>query len=157
MRGLRHRSGKSGRAQALVEFSLVIPIFLLLIISLVDLGRAVYDYSTLTNANRSAIRVAIVNQNTAGIQSKMIAQGVAMNLTTANIDYIAYKAPGDAWLATSTPEKAANCTPVAPGCIAVIKVHYEWSAITPIIGNLIGPIILTNITEMPVEDAFTYP
>ena len=41
------------RGQALVEFALVIPIFLLMLVALFDLGRAVFAYNTLTNAARA--------------------------------------------------------------------------------------------------------
>jgi Flp pilus assembly protein TadG len=163
MTGPWRRSRKAGRGQSLVEFSLTIPIFLLLIFGLFDLGRAVWGYTTLTNANKAAVRVAIVNQNTAGIQTRMISQGVALDLHNSNIDYIGYKNPFDAALGTSHPETAADCTDkdgnvtVQVGCIAVIKVHYDWFAVTPLIGNVVGPITLTSITEMPVEDAYTNP
>jgi Flp pilus assembly protein TadG len=50
------------RGQALMEFALVIPIFLLLVVALFDLGRAVFAYNTLTNAAREGARMAIVNQ-----------------------------------------------------------------------------------------------
>ena len=56
--GLRPAS----RGQSLVEFALVFPVVALLIFGLVDLGRAVYAYSTIANAARQGARVAAVNQ-----------------------------------------------------------------------------------------------
>ena len=53
--------------QALVEFALMIPIFLFLIVALFDMGRAVFAYNTLTNAAREGARMAIVNQDKATI------------------------------------------------------------------------------------------
>lgn len=44
------------RAQALVEFAFVFPIFLLLTFGLVELGRAVWHYNTLSNVAREAVR-----------------------------------------------------------------------------------------------------
>jgi hypothetical protein len=35
--------------------------------------------------------------------------------------------------------------------MAVVKADTTWTAITPIIGNLIGPITLTARSELPVE------
>ena len=55
------RAGRS-RGQALMEFALVIPIFLLVVVALFDMGRAVFAYNTLTNAAREGARMAIVNQ-----------------------------------------------------------------------------------------------
>ena len=81
----------------------------------------------------------------------MISEGVALSLTAPNIDYVGYKNPGDPKLGTSSPETADACEPIAPGCIAVIKVHYQWSALTPIIGNIVGPITLNSTAEMPLS------
>ncbi|HET9083769.1 MAG TPA: TadE family protein, partial [Candidatus Limnocylindrales bacterium] len=50
------------RGQALLEFALVLPIFILLLVAIFDLGRAVFAYNTLTNAAREGARMAIVNQ-----------------------------------------------------------------------------------------------
>jgi len=145
------------RGLALVEFALVFPVFILLVFGLLDLGRVVYDYVTLSNAARAATRLAIVNQNDVGIRALLSSQGVALGLTGSNIDYIGYKESDDAALGTPSPEDAADCSTIDPGCVAVIKVHYEWSALTPIVGNIVGPITLSNTTEMPVERAFKNP
>jgi len=59
----RTRPTKRRRGQAMVEFALVIPIFLLIFVALFDLGRAVFAYNTLTNAAREGVRLAIVNQD----------------------------------------------------------------------------------------------
>jgi Flp pilus assembly protein TadG len=52
---LLHR--RSGRGQALVEFALVIPIFLLLLFGLIDGGRYVYMSNVLSQAAREAARL----------------------------------------------------------------------------------------------------
>ena len=157
MTGSRPEPRRWVQGQGLVEFALAFPIFILLIFGLLDLGRVVYDSVTLSNAARSGLRLAIVNQDVAGIQANVISEGVALSLTAPNIDYVGYKNPGDPKLGTSSPETADACEPIAPGCIAVIKVHYQWSALTPIIGNIVGPIALNSTAEMPVERAFPEP
>ena len=52
--------------QSLVEFALILPIFLLLIMGIVDAGRLIYTFNTVSNAARKGARIAIVNQSTAG-------------------------------------------------------------------------------------------
>ena len=59
MRGLLHRLRRRDRGQALVEFGLVLPILLLLIFGLVDLGRAVYAQNALSEAARDGCAVGI--------------------------------------------------------------------------------------------------
>jgi hypothetical protein len=47
--------------QSLVEFALIFPMVLLLLLGFLDLGRAVFYYSSLSNAVREGTRKAIVN------------------------------------------------------------------------------------------------
>ena len=49
-----------GAVQALVEFALVLPIFLVMLFGIIDLGRYVYMNSTLSQAARESARVAAV-------------------------------------------------------------------------------------------------
>jgi Flp pilus assembly protein TadG len=49
------------RGQSLVEFALTIPIFLLIILAFIDLGRGLYYYSALNNAVREGARHASIN------------------------------------------------------------------------------------------------
>lgn len=61
-RALRSRhSGGSPRGQTLVEFALVMPIFLMLLIGIFDLGRVVWANDTLASAAREGVRYAIVH------------------------------------------------------------------------------------------------
>jgi Flp pilus assembly protein TadG len=54
----RKSRGESG--QALVEFAVVLPILALLVIGLIQMGLAFYNYLTLTDAVRTAARAAAV-------------------------------------------------------------------------------------------------
>ena len=54
---MRARRGRRG--QALVEFALTAPVFLLLLMGVVDLGRVIYYYSTIDQAAAEGARVAI--------------------------------------------------------------------------------------------------
>ena len=49
------------RGQALVEFALAIPLVILIFTVLMDLGRVVFYYSSLTNGVREGTRYAIVH------------------------------------------------------------------------------------------------
>jgi|SRR6478672_6174219 len=58
----RRGMGRAGsRAQALVEFALVAPLFFLLIFAVIDFGRYVYYVQILNNAAREGARYAIVH------------------------------------------------------------------------------------------------
>jgi Flp pilus assembly protein TadG len=55
MRRLRP-SGRGSRGQTLVEFSLVFPLFILLLFGLIDLGRLVYASNAISEAAREGAR-----------------------------------------------------------------------------------------------------
>jgi Flp pilus assembly protein TadG len=59
------RRGSAGprheRGQALVEFALVGVVFFLLVFGMIDVGRAVWNYNTLSQATREGARYAIVH------------------------------------------------------------------------------------------------
>ncbi len=57
-------TGKTKRGQALVEFALLVPIMLLLVIGIAEFGRAWMTENILTGAAREGARVAAVAQNT---------------------------------------------------------------------------------------------
>ena len=51
---------KKQRGQVIVEFALILPLFLLMIFGLIYSGMLFYDYSTLSNVARSAAREAAI-------------------------------------------------------------------------------------------------
>jgi len=53
----------NAKGQSLVEFALILPVLLLLILGVIEFGRAFYMKNTLVNAVRNAARKAVVNSN----------------------------------------------------------------------------------------------
>ena len=67
---------RRSRAQAMVEFALVAPMFFLLLFGIIEAGRFIFYYETLNNATREGARYAIVNgANTLGCPSGPPAPG----------------------------------------------------------------------------------
>jgi hypothetical protein len=64
MRQRRHEGRQAG--QSLLEFALVIPIFLAMLLGLVDLGRAIWANNAVANAAREAARFAAVHGGAKG-------------------------------------------------------------------------------------------
>ena len=133
----RHRS----RGQGLVEFALVFPILMLLLIAVFDMGRLVFAYNDITNAARSGARVAIVNQTAGVARTATINQATSLGLKPADVTIDYLKA-----------DLSAPCaSPKQLGCVAHVKVNFAWRAITPIIGSIVGPITVTAESRMPIE------
>jgi Flp pilus assembly protein TadG len=63
--GASRRRSARGRGQALVEFALVIPIFLLLVAGMIDFGLGLNASITVSNAAREGARLGVVTKLTA--------------------------------------------------------------------------------------------
>ena len=131
---LRPRLRRPGRStgQGLVEFALVLPIFILLLVSLFDLGRAVFAYNTLTNAAREGTRIAIVNQDIPTIVARAKSQTAIVELNDPSVSVGFYQVKTD-----GTPNLSLVCNPVAVGCIAVVKFEATYRPITPMVANIV--------------------
>jgi Flp pilus assembly protein TadG len=129
---VRRRRAPTRRGQALVEFALVIPIFLLVLVAIFDLGRAVFAYNTLTNAAREGARTAIVNQYKPTIVARAKQQTAIVELNDPSVTVDFYQVQAD-----GTPDTSAQCALVAVGCLAVVSFEATYQPITPLIGNII--------------------
>jgi hypothetical protein len=56
---MRKMLGHRLRGQSMVEFAVLAPIFFMLLLGTIDLGRAVYIYNTISDAAREGARAAI--------------------------------------------------------------------------------------------------
>jgi Flp pilus assembly protein TadG len=126
------------RGQGLVEFALIIPLLLLLMVGLFDFGRAIYAYNTISNAARAGNRVAIVDQNVAAVRQAALAEGPALDIPSGNV------------AATYT------CTDQI-GCLATVTVAYDFVPATPLVGAIVGPITLHGRSQMPIERVWVSP
>ncbi len=142
------RRRRDERGQTLVEFALILPIFILLLVGILDLGRAVYAFNTISNASRQAVRVGIVDQNLTVIETEAIDHAVSLGLSPANVD-VTFRQPNGS---------AAVCvTPVAIACDVEVVVRYQYTAATPIIGNLVGVVDMSSTSRQPVERSYETP
>jgi len=66
----RSRPGDRQRGQSLVEFALVMPLFLILLFSIVDFGMGLRAWITITNSAREAARLGAVGATQANIQQR---------------------------------------------------------------------------------------
>ena len=72
------------RGQALVEFALILPLFLLLVMAVWQFGRAWQVYQTLTDAAREGARTAVVANPNITVDS--VAAKINRNLQLAALD-----------------------------------------------------------------------
>lgn len=157
MRPLIYRRGRGGsggevghrrqRGQSLVEFALIVPVLLLLFMSVFDFGRAIYAFNSVSNAAREGARVAIVDQTVvSGVPraaTEAANQATALGLDASDTD--------DVDVQYLTPDLGSACPSRDLGCVAQVRVQYQFQAITPIIGSIVGPITVGSTTQIPIE------
>ena len=148
------RDRQSSRAQTLVEFALIAPFLVLLLLALFDFGRAIYAYNAISNAAREGARVAIVDQGPASGGISLAAQEAANQATALAIDPAD---PAQVRVVYRLPDLTATCPGVGVGCVAEVRVQYLFNAVTPVISSIIGPITLSSTTQIPVERSYQTP
>lgn len=141
------------RGQALVEFALIVPIFLLILFGIFDVGRAIYAFNTINQAAREAARLAIVDQTVAHVQTEGANSAVSLAIDADDI-VVDFRD-------RNTPDTPGSCTAAVAGddnntdgivlCLAVVTVPYQYEAATPIIGNLLGTILMEGESRFKVD------
>ncbi len=128
----RTRGRRRSAGQSLVEFALVLPVFILVLVGLFDLGRAVFAFNTLTNAAREGARLAIVNQDIPSIVARSKSQTQIVELNDPSVTVAFYQMQAD-----GRPDTTKPCNLVAVGCLAVVGFEATYQPFTPLIGNII--------------------
>ena len=74
---------KPNSGQAMVELALTLTLFLVIILAIFDIGRAVYYYTAVQNAAREGARYGSIHQNTVGIQNAARSKAIGLNINTS--------------------------------------------------------------------------
>ena len=101
----------------MVEFVLVLPIFLLLVFAIIDFGMGFHAWLTVTNSAREGARLGSVRASQAQIVQRV--QDTADSLDPSNLSVTVTNAQG------------------SPGQSVVVDVDYEYTLITPL-SNIMG-------------------
>lgn len=126
---------RAGVGQSLVEFALVLPILMLLILGIFDLGWAVYARNTLADAAREGARTGIIISATDDqIRTRVRAAAPALGLTYDSQIQI-------------SPSTRTFGSPIT------VTVIYTYNAITPLIGQFVSGtgLALKGSSSMIVE------
>jgi PKD repeat protein len=126
----RATTGQLGRGQSLVEFALILPVMLLIILGGLDFGRIFLGWVSLNNTAR-------VGANYAGSNALLVSSGNAAALASYN-------------RIVQDDAKATNCTPSNPipspvyspnasiGSTAKVSLSCTFRVITPILSQVLG-------------------
>jgi hypothetical protein len=165
---MKRRQGRAprGTGQTLVEFALVLPVIVLMLFGILDLGRAVYAYNTIANAARIGARVAAVNQiltspdcnESRPVEDPADAHwSIRRCAADAAVSLGVQPLPGPNGVDVSyqKADMSGPCpTPLQLGCVAVVTVRYSYQPMTPFVGHLFSSIPMDATSEMPIERVF---
>ncbi len=139
IRRITRRRGKRESGQSLVEFALVLPIFLLVLFAIVDFGMAFHAWITVTNSAREGARLGAVRASEIDIEQRV--RDTADSLNQDDLAVSVTNAEG------------------VPGESVVVDVDYGYSLITPLAdivsmvsgGTISGSFTLSSTADMRLE------
>jgi PKD repeat protein len=122
------------RGQALVEFALVLPAFLLLLVIAVDFGRLFFSYIEINNAAREGASYAATNPtDTSGIQAHILQETNAQSQAGAGAISMPIVTCKDTTGATMACSAAAGGS--GPGNTVTVSVDEPFTFYTPLVNN----------------------
>ena len=107
----RHEGG-----QSLTEFAVILPLLLLILLGIIDLGRGVYAYHVVASSAREGARVGQISTNTtADIVARVQSTAVGLD-------------PAELTVGVSNPTADT----------VQVQVSYRFRIITPFLGSILG-------------------
>jgi Flp pilus assembly protein TadG len=153
------RRGHRRRGQALVEFSLALIPFLLILMGIIDLGRGIYMSSGVTEAAREIARTTAVHP-CAGSGTCTLGNS-AETLATINtqkklVPGLALPASSITFSCTDISDATVATSTCTGGSFVKVTVSVPYSALTPIL-SMVAPTTLTSTAHVEVPAPYTEP
>ena len=137
------------RGQSLVEFAFIIPLILLVLFGILDLGRGVFAYNTLAESARQANRLAIVDQDSGRIKAEAVAFAPAIGLSASDVT-VCFKTSSTTLRNCANPS-ADSCSSLRIGCFAIVTSSTNFSLITPLLSSFLPTVQLSSTSIGPIE------
>jgi Flp pilus assembly protein TadG len=128
------KSINNQKGQALVEFAIVLPILIMLVMGILQFGMMLNAYLTIENASREGARAGIVGSTDSQIQTLIIADSPTLDPQSLTV--------------TITPQQASRQS----GGTLSVRVTYKYKLTVPIISNIFNnAVVLNGQTSMRIE------
>ena len=148
MRALERRN--RSRGQSLVEFALIIPVIVLVLFGVLDLGRGVFVYNTLAESARQANRLAIVDQDSTRVKAEAVAFAPAIGLSASDVT-VCFKTSSTTLRNCADPSADSCGSSQAIGCLAIVTSSTNFSLITPLLSSFLPAVQLSSTSIGPIE------
>ncbi|MCH4890437.1 pilus assembly protein [Acidaminobacter sp. JC074] len=123
---------KNEKGQSLVEFALLIPILILILMAIIEFGFMFNTYITVSNASREGARLGSVGATNAEISQRVLEAAPNLDADRISISI----SPGNR----------------NSGDMINVTIEYDYEIITPIMSSFLSPLIdLEAQTVMRVE------
>ena len=141
--GLRWTRRGHGRGQSLVEFALMLPVLMLIMVMALDLGRLFLGWINLTDAARAAANYAARNP-TAWSSGDTTLQAEYQALVANDVTPINCTFPTPYPVPVYSPDNSIGST-------ATVTLSCRFAPITPLLGNILGnTLTITASNTTPV-------
>ena len=132
-KAIRSIARRRTRGQALVEFALLSPVLVMMVLGVIDLGRAFYTYEALANAAREGARYCSLHAHDSNLVS-------GANVSSSTIDRVTGELAGTvsniSVFGATTSDPACDTT-VDDGSPVTVSVSTTFTPITPLIGSVL--------------------
>lgn len=153
---MRHRTDPTAHGgQSLVEFALVLPIFLLLLFGLIDIGRYVYTANAVNQAAREGARlgsVAAWSADCKGTREACVRDFAISRLAGVAID--AKDVTVQCWRFNLAKPAEPAPVPVSQcrlNDFLSVRLDATFQVLTPVIGQFIGSAKVTGVAKVMVN------
>lgn len=139
------RLGGRTRGQSLVEFALVIPIFLMMLFAVIDMGRLVYINNALAQGAREGARWGSVQDRSLSAAGRTAVESQAANSLAAVPNPVVRVTCIDG---VTAAEDATIC---GKGDVLVVKISSQVTMFTPILAQIVGSRDYTATSKVTVN------
>ena len=127
------RGGKGRCGQTLVEFAIVLPMALIMIVGIIELGVLVNQHLVLANAAREGARTAAVGRTTSSIQSRVLVLCTGVTVSPSDIQIQFSNNDGSSWSALGN---AGTGNAAAPGDLVQVTIEHPYNDLFSLIPGL---------------------
>jgi hypothetical protein len=140
---MRRKSRNRREGQSLVEFAVVLPVFLLILAGILDFGLGLYSQMTVINAAREGARLGVVEPgNITDIQNRVDAMTGGLDKTKLTVTISCLRPSGSSFVSCATPKWLS-------GDAVVVQVDYAYAMLWPLaFGNHLD---LSSTVQMRIE------
>jgi hypothetical protein len=152
-RGLASRLHRGRRGQSLVEFSLILPVLLIMVFGIIEFGMGIRSYISLTNATREGARFAAIGNPAGSFPSEC---NGTTTTTVIGRTCVAVEGLNRADISDVSVEYPDG---QGPGNSVIVSADYTYNYITPLGdimhffsgGTLTETLLLSTSTDMRLE------